>query len=103
MYNGHKVMITRQFAISGKQYVDLKDLTSGKQYKSIRVEKLGVKPVEVVPDKVLFEKGDKKTELAKGSKEYDEFLAKNKLNPKFVENCLKGLSKTHKGFVIRYA
>ena len=34
------------------------------------------------------------------STEYEKFVADNKLNKVMIQNCLKGVVKTHKGYKI---
>lgn len=91
-------MVERIWDYGGDQYVDLKDVQNGEEFQGIRVDELD-KPKGVA---IVFEKDGKATELIKGSIDYQHFLAENELKEMFVENCLKGVTKTHKGFTIYY-
>ena len=97
-YNDRQVMVERIWDYDGTQYVDLKDVQNGEVYQGIRIDDLD-KPKGVA---IVFEKDGKATELIKGSIDYQHFLAENDLKEMFVDNCLNGISKTHKGFTIHY-
>lgn len=97
-YKDRQVMVERIWDYGGDQYVDLKDVQNGEGFQGIRVDELD-KPKGVA---VTFEKGDEVIELIKGSIDYKHFLQENELKEMFVENCLKGVTKTHKGFTIHY-
>lgn len=98
IYNDRQVMVERIWEYDNIQYVDLKDVQNGELYQGIQVDELD-KPKGVA---IVFEKDGKATELIKGSIDYQHFLQENELKEMFVENCLNGVSKTHKGFTIHY-
>lgn len=91
-------MVERIWDYDGTQYVNLKDVQNGEVYQGIRIDDLD-KPKGVA---IVFEKDDEVIELIKGSIDYQHFLQENELKEMFVENCLKGITKTHKGFIIHY-
>lgn len=107
-YKGQRVFVVNRYKFGGVSYVDLKNEGTGELFESIPVSKLNnnkkTKEVtkESVGKTVIFQNGDAKTELEEDSTEYKKFIRDNKLNPKFVANCLKGITKTHKGFKISY-
>ena len=76
-YKGTKVTVERVFMIGDKKFVDLREAKE-----------------------VVFEKDGHKQTFVKNSAGYKTFIKDNKLNPLFIDNCLKGISKTHKGFKI---
>lgn len=101
MYNGEMMRVLRLFTFNGEQYVDLRN-QAGEDFESIPVEDLGKKKVVVekrVP-RVRFAKGDEKYIFWLNSTEYEKFVADNKLNKVMIQNCLKGVVKTHKGYKI---
>lgn len=105
-YNGQKVRITRTYEVNGKQFMDLKGLNNGKEYRSVPVHKVEraetVRKQKIQDAKtVVFEdKHSNKTELVFDSGAYLAFVKKHGLNQAAIDNCLKGLTKTHKGFKI---
>lgn len=96
-YKGTKVTVERVFMIGDKKFVDLRDPRNGHEFRSVPVTEFekGSEAKEVV-----FEKDNHKQAFVKDSAEYETFVKENKLNPLFIDNCLKGISKTHKGFKI---
>lgn len=103
------------------QFVDVKVLGSGKKIEGIKASELSDEPVEkgIVKKKpikdnkkviaktnkskmVAFTKKDKTDTFAYGSDEYKKFIKDNKLNENMIDNCLKGVVKTHKGYTIKY-
>lgn len=96
-YKGTKVTVERVFMIGDKQFVDLRDPRNGHEFRSVPVTEFekGAEAKEVV-----FEKDGHKQTFVKNSAGYKTFIKDNKLNPLFIDNCLKGISKTHKGFKI---
>lgn len=83
-------------------------------------EKIPTKKGEAIPEKiedvieevkntrelneVKFKKNGKVVaQIACPSKDYDEFVKNNKLNPVMVQNCIKGNQKSHKGFQITFS
>lgn len=96
-YKGTKVTVERVFMIGDKKFVDLRDPCNGHEFRSVPVTEFekGSEAKEVV-----FEKDNHKQAFVKDSAEYEAFVKENKLNPLFIDNCLKGISKTHKGFKI---
>lgn len=112
-YKGQQVSVERVYQVGDKALVDVVEVATGKKHTGLpaNFEKHTEKPkaTKVSPkvgktsnQKVLFVKGNKKHEFIKDSDDYINFIAQNKLNPVFVDNCLKGVSKTHKGFTIKY-
>ncbi len=106
MYNGEMMRVLRLFTFNGEQYVDLRN-QAGEDFESIPVEDLGKK--KVTKEKVVVEKRVPRVRFAKGdeeyifwldSTEYEKFVADNKLNKVMIQNCLKGVVKTHKGYKI---
>lgn len=96
-YKGIEVEVTRSYKIGEEDFVDLRELASGKIHYAVTPE------FETVGNKtVVFQKKNKVYEFVEGTKEYLKFVEDNKLNPVFVKNCLSGVSKTHKGFEIHY-
>lgn len=103
------------------QFVDVKVIGSGKSIDGIKSSELSDSPVEkgIVKKKpikdnkkviaktnkskmVAFTKKDKTETFAYGSDEYKKFVKDNKLNENMIDNCLKGVVKTHKGYTIKY-
>lgn len=100
-YNGESMRVTRTYKVGNTQYVDLRN-QAGEDFESIPVEDLGKKKVVVekrVP-RVRFAKGDEEYIFWLNSTEYEKFVADNKLNKVMIQNCLKGVVKTHKGYKI---
>lgn len=100
-YKGIKVTVERVFMVGDKQFVDLRDPRNGQEYKSVPVDVLN-REVKVKAKEVVFEKNGHKQSFLEDTDEYKAFVKDNKLNPIFIANCLKGISKTHKGFAIHY-
>lgn len=101
MYNGEMMRVLRSFTFNGEQYVDLRN-QAGEDFESVPASELGKKKVVVekrVP-RVRFAKGDEKYIFWLNSTEYEKFVADNKLNKVMIQNCLKGVVKTHKGYKI---
>lgn len=105
-YNGESMRVTRTYKVGNTQYVDLRN-QAGEDFESIPVEDLGKKKVtkeKVVVKKrvprVRFAKGDEEYIFWLDSTEYEKFVADNKLNKVMIQNCLKGVVKTHKGYKI---
>lgn len=105
-YNGESMRVTRTYKVGNTQYVDLRN-QAGEDFESIPVEDLGKKKVtkeKVVVEKrvprVRFAKGDEEYIFWLNSTEYEKFVADNKLNKVMIQNCLKGVVKTHKGYKI---
>lgn len=105
-YNGESMRVTRTYKVGNTQYVDLRN-QAGEDFESIPVEDLGKK--KVTKEKVVVEKRVPRVRFAKGdeeyifwldSTEYEKFVADNKLNKVMIQNCLKGVVKTHKGYKI---
>lgn len=105
-YNGESMRVTRTYKVDNTQYVDLRN-QAGEDFESIPVEDLGKK--KVTKEKVVVEKRVPRVRFAKGdeeyifwldSTEYEKFVADNKLNKVMIQNCLKGVVKTHKGYKI---
>lgn len=109
-YNGKQVSVERVYTVGNKTLVDAVEVATGKKHTGLpsdfetRVKKNSTPNKKEKPSnmKVLFIKGDKQNTFIKDSDDYINFIAQNKLNPVFVDNCLKGVSKTHKGFTIKY-
>ena len=107
-YKGQRVFVVNRYKFGGVSYVDLKNEGTGELFESVPVSELdnSKKKTRVTKESVgktvVFQSGDTKTELEEDSAEYKKFIKDNKLNPKFVANCLKGITKTHKGFKISY-
>lgn len=97
-YNDRQVSIERMWTYGGDEYLDLRDVQSGEWYRGVPADELD-KPKGVA---VVFEKDDETTILVKDSIDYQYFLKDHELKEQFIENCLKGISKTHKGFYIHY-
>ena len=100
-YKAIKVTVERVFRVGDKQFVDLRDPRNGQEYKSVPVDVLN-REVKVKAKEVVFEKNGHKQSFLEDTDEYKAFVKDNKLNPIFIANCLKGISKTHKGFAIHY-
>ena len=100
-YKGVKFTVERVFVVGDKQFVDLRDPRNGQEYKSVPIDELN-KEVKVKTKEVVFEKDGHKQSFVENTDEYKAFIKDNKLNPIFIANCLKGVSKTHKGFTIHY-
>lgn len=102
-YKGIKVTVERVFKVGDKQFVDLRDPRNGQEYQSVPADGLdkAVK-VKAKSKEVVFEKNGHKQSFVEDTDEYKKFVKDNKLNPIFIANCLKGISKTHKGFAIHY-
>lgn len=105
-YNGESMRVTRTYKVGNTQYVDLRN-QAGEDFESIPVEDLGKK--KVTKEKVVVEKRVPRVRFAKGdeeyifwldSTEYEKFVTDNKLNKVMIQNCLKGVVKTHKGYKI---
>ena len=100
-YNGESMRVTRTYKVGNTQYVDLRN-QAGEDFESIPVEDLGKKKAVIkkrVP-RVRFAKGDEEYIFWLDSTEYEKFVADNKLNKVMIQNCLKGVVKTHKGYKI---
>lgn len=96
-YNGKQVEVVRVFNVGKSQFVDLRNPQTGKIYSSVPMSDFKNEPGKVVFENV---KNGKKVALLPDSPDYDTFVKTHKLNPLFIDNCLKGISKTHKGFKI---
>lgn len=100
-YKGVKVSVERVFMVGDRQFVDLRDPRNGQEYKSVPANELDKKE-KAKGKEVVFEKDGHKQSFTENTDEYKAFVNNNKLNPIFIANCLKGISKTHKGFTIHY-
>ena len=105
-YNGESMRVTRTYKVGNTQYVDLRN-QAGEDLEGIPVEDLGKKKVtkkKTVVEKrvprVRFAKDDEEYIFWLDSNEYEKFVADNKLNKAMIQNCLKGVVKTHKGYKI---
>lgn len=105
-YNGESMRVTRTYKVGNTQYVDLRN-QAGEDFKSIPVEDLDKKKVtkaKVVVEnrvpRVRFSKDDEEYIFWLDSNEYEKFIIDNKLNKAMIQNCLKGVVKTHKGYKI---
>lgn len=105
-YNGESMRVIRAYKVDNTQYVDLRN-QAGEDFESVPVEDLGKK--KATKEKVVVEKRVPRVRFAKGdeeyifwldSNEYEKFVADNKLNKAMIQNCLKGVVKTHKGYKI---
>ena len=102
-YKGVKVSVERAFMVGDRQFVDLRDPRNGQEYKSVSADELDkTVKVKAKSKEVVFEKNGHKQSFVEDTDEYKAFIKDNKLNPIFIANCLKGISKTHKGFAIHY-
>ena len=100
-YNGESMRVTRTYKVGNTQYVDLRN-QAGEDFESIPVEDLGKKKAVIkkrVP-RIRFSKGNEEYIFWLDSTEYEKFVADNKLNKVMIQNCLKGVVKTHKGYKI---
>lgn len=103
-YKGRKVFVERRFKVGDKWYADVSVLGTNNVLKSIPVENLNKSKKELEKKFVIFQDvvTGKKKVFEEGSEKYSDFVTKNGLKEKFIENCLKGLTKTHKGYKIYY-
>ena len=101
-YKNRQVEITKLFYVGDDCFVNLRDPANGEEINSVPIEELNGRKKQS-SDLVSFynKKQNLSVEFIKGSDDYKAFVSENKLNPGFIENCLKGISKTHKGFVIK--
>ena len=103
-YKDQAVFVERNFKVGNKWLADVSILGTNRILKSIPVEDLNKTKEELEKKFVVFEEvtTGKKRVFEEASKGYLDFVAKNGLKVKFIDNCLKGLSKTHKGYKIYY-
>lgn len=102
-YKNRQVEITRLFYVGDECLVNLRDVANGETINGVPLEELNGKSQKHSEDLVAFhnKKLNLHKEFVKGSEDYKAFIAEHNLNPMFIENCLKGISKTHKGFTIK--
>ena len=98
MYKGKKTTVERIYKVGSELFVDLRNPHNGEIYTGIPAKNME-KDSDV--KEVVFIKNNRSYKFAKNSDEYELFIKQNKLNPIFIDNCLKGISKTHKGFKIK--
>lgn len=106
-HNGRKVTIERVYKVGQQTLVDVRNPHNGKIYRAVPLEQIDSKDSHAQGAKkkprVSFKhRKDGETILVKDSDEYQRFIWEHGLNPVFIENCLKGVSKTHKGYIITY-
>ncbi|MCC4466433.1 hypothetical protein [Limosilactobacillus reuteri] len=106
-YKGLKVEVTRVWEIAGSRFADLRDPRNGIKYEGVPLELVKDSPIHVAEQSkqpkgrlIRFEKYGNVFELYDDLDDYQEFIKKNQLNPKMIENCINGVTKTHKGFKI---
>lgn len=104
MYNGEMMRVLRSFTFNGEQYVDLRN-QAGEDFESVSASELGKnKPAQKKQTKkvhkIIFTKGEDKNVFELDSPEYNKFISDNKLNEAMIQNCIKGVVKTHKGYTI---
>lgn len=81
------------------QFVDLKVIGTGKSIEGVRADTLTDVPF-TKKHKIVFVKGNKKQKFIWDSPEYKKFVYDNKLNETMIQNCIKGVVKTHQGYTI---
>ena len=106
-YKGLKVNVERSYMVGERIYLDLRDPRNGKMYTAVPLHELDKEvdnELNLNEDQllVMFKKKDDSFVFNKDSQEYRAFVDEKGLNPLFIENCLKGVSKTHKGWEINY-
>ena len=101
-YHDKQVEITKLFYVGNECLVNLRELATGKVFISVPIKELE-KEHKTRSDWVSFSNKKLKVnaKFVKEGEDYKAFVAKYNLNPVFIDNCLKGISKTHKGFVIK--
>lgn len=96
-YHGNDVLVTRTYKVEGVMYGQVRDVQTG-EIKTIVLDG----QVKKTPKMVRFEKDGQTNDIEYGSARYEQFLQRNRLAARFVDNCLNGVIKTHKGFEISY-
>lgn len=107
-YNGQDVTVQRVYKVGDETLVDVRNPQTGDVYQAVSIEDIdhdkSTATVQETPHKISFKhRKFGETILVEDSDEYRQFVAEENLNPVFIDNCLKGISKTHKGYVISYA
>ncbi|MEY8736478.1 hypothetical protein AB9M75_04310 [Lactobacillus sp. AN1001] len=111
-YNGVLVEIVRTWVIGNTWYHDVVEVASRKRHRVELHELQDACDAEVahnmseedsVDDNIKFTrvKDDKVFTFVEDSSDYQDFVKKNKLSEVAIINCLKGVQKTHKGFIIQ--
>lgn len=103
-YNGESMRVIRAYKVDNTQYVDLRN-QAGEDFESVPASELGKnKPAQKKQTKkvhkIIFTKGEDKNVFELDSPEYNKFISDNKLNEAMIQNCIKGVVKTHKGYTI---
>ncbi len=111
-YNGILVEIVRTWVVGDTWYHDIVEVASRKKHRVELHELQDARDAEVAHNMNEDEnaeeiiqftrvKDDRAFTFAEDSSDYQDFVKKNKLSEIAIDNCLKGIQKTHKGFIIQ--